>query len=386
MSGFELQEELHALQELESYVIPNDHDFSTEDPEILLEGRAISQSVFSIADLCPSAAAVEVVAESSSSITDGEIFDVYRSILKHAGTVPGSVMSKLLDSVSSGLQAELEATLRDIDTGNQQVYMEHKTPLEMYAFLLSWFVTAAESVKTPEEGDAPPLAKGRGRGRGGKAAATKAGGRAGAKKGEATWTWQDQMTPTLLLIGKVLQKLQSQRIWTASAEKDTFIKYALFKKFLWRFGSSILFRCLTRPAYYVTESEQYMKVPEIRMAMYKVVCLAVKLHGQALAVQITIIQSLQFYEHLAEPMADCLAILSSEFDYAQLADEVLREIAGKTFTGQDRGPRTFARFLTKYTESCPRSVLKQLSLLQVQLDSEVRASAILPFSLRSSDI
>lgn len=224
MPGFELQEELHALQDLETYEVPNDHDFSTEDPEMLLEGQAISQSAFSCADLCPSAAAVEVVAESSGSITDAEIFDVYRSILKHAGTVPGPIMSKLLDSVSSGLQAELEATLRDIDTGNQQVYMEHKTPLEMYAFLLSWFVTAAESVKTPEEGDAPPPAKGRGRGRGGKATAAKTGGRAGAKKGEATWMWQDQMAPTLLLIGKVLQKLQSQRIWTASAEKDTFIK------------------------------------------------------------------------------------------------------------------------------------------------------------------
>ncbi|KJA12695.1 hypothetical protein HYPSUDRAFT_1090270 [Hypholoma sublateritium FD-334 SS-4] len=31
-------------------------------------------------------------------------------------------MSKLIDSVSSGLQAELEATLRDIDTGNLQAY------------------------------------------------------------------------------------------------------------------------------------------------------------------------------------------------------------------------------------------------------------------------
>lgn len=116
-----------------------------------------------------------------------------------------------------------------------------------------------------------------------------------------------------------------------------------------------------------------MKVSEIKVAMYKVVCLAVKQHGQALAVQITIIQSLQFYEHLAEPMAECLAILSLEFDYSQLADEVLREIAGNIFTGQDRGPRTFARFLTKYAESCPRSVLKQMSLLFEQLDSEVSA-------------
>lgn len=33
------------------------------------------------------------------------------------------------------------------------------------------------------------------------------------------------------------------------------------------------------------------------------------------------IQSLQFCEHLAKPMADYLAILSSDFGCAQLADE-----------------------------------------------------------------
>jgi condensin complex subunit 1 len=137
--------------------------------------------------------------------------------------VPGPIMSKLLDSISSGLQAELEATLRDIETGDQQTYIAHKSPLEMYAFLLNWFVTAAEKVKAPEEGDAPPIqAKGR-KGKGGKAAAGKAGGRAAAgKKNDTTWTWQDQIVPTLQLIAKVL-KLQSQRLWT-TAERDTFVK------------------------------------------------------------------------------------------------------------------------------------------------------------------
>ncbi|KJA14871.1 hypothetical protein HYPSUDRAFT_208333 [Hypholoma sublateritium FD-334 SS-4] len=95
---------------------------------------------------------VEVVAQSSYSTTDGEISDVYRSILKH---------------VSSGLQAELEATLRDIDTRNLQAYVEHKAPLGLYVFLVNWFVTAMESEKTPEEGDAPPPTKGRGWDRGG---------------------------------------------------------------------------------------------------------------------------------------------------------------------------------------------------------------------------
>ncbi len=46
--------------------------------------------------LC-SAAAVEVVAQSSYSTTDGEISDVYRSILKHEWMVPSLIMSKLID-------------------------------------------------------------------------------------------------------------------------------------------------------------------------------------------------------------------------------------------------------------------------------------------------
>ena len=129
---------------------------------------------------------------------------------------------------------------------------------------------------------------------------------------------------------------------------------------------------MVRPAYHVTESEQYMKVQDIKLGVYKVICLAVKHHAHSLAVQITIMQSLQFYEHLSEPMAECLTILAKEYDHAQLGDEILREIASKTFNAQDaKGPRAFAKFLTRFAELAPRSILKQLSLLLSQLDSDV---------------
>lgn len=173
------------------------------------------------------AAAVEAVADSSDAIQDPEVFDAYQSLLKHSDMVPGSIMSKLLDSISSGLLAELEATMRDIETGDPKTYMAHKTPLEMYAFLLHWFVTAAEKVKASDDKDVPlaPAPKAR-KGRGGKAATGRGTGRSAAKKNE-TWTWQEQIPPTLALISKVL-RLQSQRIWTTTAERDTFMKYVFF--------------------------------------------------------------------------------------------------------------------------------------------------------------
>ncbi|KAG6909474.1 hypothetical protein DXG01_017196 [Tephrocybe rancida] len=331
--SFELQEEIQALQENDDYDIPNDHNPSEEDAERLLE------------------AAVEAVAEASEAITDPDVFDVYRSLLKHSDAVSGPIMSKLLDSISSGLQAELDATIRDVDRGDQQGYMSHKAPLEHFGFLFLWFVSAVEKVKQPDDEDAQAApAKGR-KGRGGKAGG-KASSRGSANKKSEKWTWMDQIPATLALISKVL-RLQTQRIWTTTAEREAFLT------------------CMTRPAYHITESEQYMKSEDIKNGVLKIICLAVKHHGHSMAAQVAIMQNLQFYEHLAEPMADCLAVLANEFDHAQLGDELLREIAAKTFNAQDqKGPRVFARFLVRFAELAPRSILKQLSLLQEQLDSE----------------
>ncbi|KAM6490435.1 hypothetical protein JOM56_014108 [Amanita muscaria] len=151
--------------------------------------------------------------------------------------------------------------------------------------------------------------------------------------------------------------------WATTAERDTFIN------------------CLTRIAHNISENEQYMKVQEIRMGVYKVICLSVKHHGQAMATQIIIMQNLQFYEHLSEPMAECLTFLAKEFDHAQLGDEILREIARKDFSSagqgakaaQDsKGPHSIARFLVRFAELSPRSILNQLSLLLNQLDSDVQ--------------
>ncbi|KAL6299950.1 non-SMC mitotic condensation complex subunit 1-domain-containing protein [Sparassis latifolia] len=335
MDTFDLQEELQAQQDLSNYEIRNEHDIPSMDP------RGVAHVL---------ERAVEALAESSEAITDPAVFDAYRSLLKHAESLQGALMNKILDSISSAFQAQVEGTLRDVEHEDQQTVAAHKAPLEMYAFLLNWFVTAAEKVKASGEEDAAPAApalKAR-RGRGGKAATT----RTAAKKSAAEWTWVDQIPATLALISKVL-RLKTQKIWLTTAERDTFIQ------------------CITRPVYHITESEQYMKVQPIRLGVYKVICLAVKHHGHALAAQISIMQSLQYYEHLSEPMAECLTVLAKEFDHAQLGDEILREIAGKSFNAQDsKGPRAFSRFLIRLAELTPRSVLKQISLLLGHLDSE----------------
>ncbi|KAI3624432.1 cnd1 [Malassezia furfur] len=157
----------------------------------------------------------------------------------------------------------------------------------------------------------------------------------------------------LAAMARVLRAL-AEHVWSATAVRDTLVS-----------------RCMLRPVALLLENEAYMKSATVRKALFQVMGLAVKLHGQALSVQTSILQALQYYEHLAEPMAELLAQLRIEYDVERLGEDVLRDVAGKTFTSLDsKSPRTYGRFLVRMAELNPRSVLKQMSLLQVHLDSE----------------
>ncbi|THH03639.1 hypothetical protein EW146_g10374 [Bondarzewia mesenterica] len=204
MTDFDLQEELQSIQDLGNYNIENEHDLHSMEPNAM---SALLDE------------AVGAVSESSESIADPRIFDIYRSLLKHADVLPGPLMSKLLDSISSGFLAQTETAIRDVDHEDQQTYVAHKTPLEMYAFLLNWFVGAAEKVKGSAGDDVPVAPVRSRRGRGGKAAQSKNA----LKQKAAEWSWEDQIPPTLALISKVL-RLKTNKLWTTSAHRETFVR------------------------------------------------------------------------------------------------------------------------------------------------------------------
>lgn len=84
-------------------------------------------------------------------------------------------------------------------------------------------------------------------------------------------------------------------------------------------------------------------------------------------------QNLTYFEHLSEPMAEFLHILAEQYDYPQLADEILRELSNKEFNSNDtKGPKSVSTFMVKLSELAPRLIIKQVTLLAKQLDSEVR--------------
>jgi condensin complex subunit 1 len=124
-------------------------------------------------------------------------------------------MSKILDILSSGLHVQTQQARKDLDhQADADTLQVHRLPLEIYAFLLSWFVDSTDRVKSSADDDVPaPKPR---RGRGGKATA----GRGAAKRD--TWSWEQHIPITLKLIEKVLA-LKLQRIWMTGPERDTFL-------------------------------------------------------------------------------------------------------------------------------------------------------------------
>ncbi|KFA80108.1 hypothetical protein S40288_04629 [Stachybotrys chartarum IBT 40288] len=282
---------------------------------------------------------VDAVADNPDAITRASNLDSLQFLLKYTSYLPTHALSKVFDLVMSGLSSEADAVNNDLDSPDEQDAMpHHKQLLEIYGFLLQWTIAAVET-KAAEKSSSAPVARGRGKPK-----------KAAAK--EEAWDSATQLQSALDIMCKVL-KLKLSKIFLTTSERDTFIGL------------------LTRPVYMVLESEQRVKATSIRMHCFKVLCIAVKHHGHGYAAQINIIQNLTYFEHLSEPMAEFLHILAETYDYPQLADEVLREISNKEFNSNDtRGPKSVSSFIAKLSELAPRLVIKQMTMLAKQLDSE----------------
>ncbi|EEP82109.1 conserved hypothetical protein [Uncinocarpus reesii 1704] len=308
---------------------------------------------------------VDAVAESPDGLARSEFFDSLQFLLKCAPTfrnpqecpqpkrdsksyeqsrftavLPTQILSKVLDLIVSGLAVEADIVHNDLESDESDVISHHKQLLELYAFLLQWALSAVEAKMAEKPAASAPARRGPGKARSKSAAQ------------EKTWDSVTQLQIAMEVMCKVL-KLKLGKIFMTTSDRDTFV--SLF----------------TRSIYLILESEQRVKTMSIRMHAFKVLCIAVKHHGHAFGAQTSIVQSLTYFEHLSEPMAEFLHILAEQYDYPQLSDEILRELGNKEFNPNDtKGPKSVSIFITKLAELAPRLVIKQMTLLAKQLDSE----------------
>ncbi|GAA5962078.1 hypothetical protein JCM8115_002909 [Rhodotorula mucilaginosa] len=291
---------------------------------------------------------VDALAEDPVNITEPATFDAAAAFLQHAESLSGPILTKLLDTLTSSFSSLLDSVrASDSNPSDHTAYRAYKDPLEAYAVLVRSAIQVGEKVAANAAGGADDAVTRK------KPAPKKT--KSAAKSAQRDqFVWVDQIPDVLNVMVKALRSLRTERIWQTTAERDGLIS-----------------NCFLRPCNQLAESEAYLKVPEIKQGIFRVLCLAAKGHGQAFNVQMTIMQNLQYTEHLAEPMAELVTVFAKEFDNDLLGEKVLGEIADRQFNAQDsKGPRSFSRFLIRLAETSPRLVLKQIVLLQKHLDSE----------------
>ncbi|KAL2816845.1 armadillo-type protein [Aspergillus cavernicola] len=283
---------------------------------------------------------VDAVAENPEGLARAPFYDSLQFLLKYSPFLPIKSLSKLLDLVVSGLSVEADIIHGDLESDEQDSIQHHKELLEMYGFLLQWALSAVELKAAEKPAESAPAR--RGTGKSGRSRSTKDG----------NWDGTAQIQVSMETMCK-LMKLKLSKIFLTTSDRDTFIN--LF----------------TRSVYLILESEQRVKSMAIRMHAFKVLCIAVKHHGHGFGAQTSIVQSLTYFEHLSEPMAEFLHILAEQYDYPQLSDEILKELGNKEFNSNDtRGPKSVSSFIIKLSELAPRLIIKQMTLLAKQLDSE----------------
>lgn len=316
---------------------------------------------------------------------DSELFKLSRS----ASLLPTHSLSKILDLITSGLSAEADALNGDLETDEQDEVLQQRHLLEMYAFLLQWSISVVE-VKSAEKPASCPPAKGRGNTKNARSKATPK---------DAIWDPTGQLQAALDTMCKVL-KLKLGRIFMTTSERDTFV--SLF----------------TRPVYLILENEQRIKNTALRMHAFKVLCVAVKHHGHAFGIN----ESPQSWkqakywkkEHkppsyrifpilsilLSRWLNFCIfyrsnmTIRSLQMRFSGQgtmlpilripSDVSIRDLSNKEFNSNDtKGPKSVSTFIIKLSELIPRLVIKQMTLLVKQLDSEVGIS--FNFDLKDAD-
>ena len=303
-----------------------------ENPEAILQANLLDSLQFLLKCAPTVPPNQQPSLSSKSNHTDCELFARSRQ----ASFIPSTSLSKLLELIISGLGAEAETVHHEEQDGEAET-AHHKQVLETFAFLLQWCISAIET-KSAEK----PAAAGR----------AKKGPKSKAAQKDGSWDPSGQLQIAMETMAKVM-KLKLAKIFVTTSERDTFISM------------------FTRPVYLLLESETRVKNTGIRMHVFKVLCVAVKHHGHAYGAQTSVMQNLTYFEHLAEPMAEFLNILAEQYDYAQLAEEVMKELSNKEFAANDtKGPKSVSTFIARLSELAPRVVQKQVTYLAKLLESE----------------
>ncbi|KAI8073076.1 non-SMC mitotic condensation complex subunit 1-domain-containing protein [Gongronella butleri] len=326
-SEFVLQEEVQVLQQgLCDYPLESEIDIEGQsDKELARALNAVTESI-------------EI---SSRSIVEADVFGKLGSFVKNLDLLSTRITARLVDITLSAFRSEITATSEDIHVNDTDTFAEHRVCLERYIFLSYWMLMQIEDASHRAETAATSRSK------------------KGAKTNEYTSSvWVNHRRKIYDTEIKLLD-LKLSKIWTLPQDR------------------TVLINMFTKPCYTVFESSALIKMQTLKDGIFEILSICVKRYDHLLAAQTTVMQTLQYWEHSAEPMADFLCHAIDKHDYTQLAHELLRQVSNQEFKDaaakelkDTANPKTFSAFLLRLTDATPKTIVKNLGLLTHQLDSD----------------
>ncbi|KAJ2336153.1 condensin complex non-SMC subunit Cnd1 [Coemansia sp. RSA 2681] len=287
---------------------------------------------------------------SGDSINDDAVFEPLMCFARDLPSIDPKLVARGLDMLVTGFENEIKHAASAMATAGSDPTL-HAEALDRYAFLFQWIVERGESTASQSHTAAAAASQAKGRKRRANAAAP--GSSATATIAEVAAGWKDKLLDLHLVLQQLLQ-MPLGRIWNSVPERDTFIGV------------------FTRLAHKAMEAPAYAKDADLQAALFNSLCLWMQNYNGLYGLATMITQNLQHYEHLSESMASLVQLAYDKYNGTQLADEVLRDIAGKAFNSvhDKAGPKNTARFLVKFSQLAPRALLRQMGLLIKHLDSE----------------
>ncbi|KAK9496127.1 armadillo-type protein [Lipomyces doorenjongii] len=316
MNGFSLSEYLTAYLSDPSSLASADY---VKDPDDALD------------------AVIDAVAVDSAALAHSNNFETLESMLLNFPNLSSKCKAKLADLIISGLSTQAETAQQLIEGDEHELFGQQRQLLEMYSFLTQWTVAAVETSNAQaSQGATKPRSKNK-----------------PTSEGDFDTKAAFEHLQSALEVMCKVQRLKLSKLFITTSERDLFISL------------------YTRSAYLILENEQNVKNVTLKMHIFKVLCIAIKNNGHGFGAQTSLLQNLTYYDHLSDTIAEFLRILYEQYDYPQLADEILRELSNKEFNSNDsKGPKPVSAFLVRFSELAPRLVMQKMTLLAKHLDSE----------------
>ncbi|RMX45777.1 hypothetical protein pdam_00004164 [Pocillopora damicornis] len=271
-------------------------------------------------------------------------FDCLFSLLRHFNEVDSSLREStwnILLEVLCQFTNVLPEILEDGDI-DFQVRRTHLNTLKMLCYLIVQLADAFEVEATKPSTEVIVSGK-----RKGKATNSK-------KKTSSSWEWEEQRDILIQTLGQLMQ-LDVNRLWDPPIIEEEFVNL------------------VTGCCYKFLENPTSVKNGTTKDLIFNLLGVMVKKYNYGLGISLKIVQLLQHFEHLVQPLAQAVQTFVDEFSIKGVVSEVIREIGRmdpRDLARDTSGTRAYADFLVELAGRVPSQIIPNISVLLCHLDGE----------------